>query len=336
LTVRTGLIGHGLGGKAFHEPLLRAAGRLSLRAIATRRSTPDPAGLIADPEIDLIVVSTPNHSHFPLAKAALEAGKHVVIDKPFTVTLAEADALITLARDRGLILTVFHNRRWDGDFLTVQRLLASGRLGEVMRYEAHWDRFRPAIRPGWKEEAGPGTGVLGDLGPHLIDQALLLFGAPDGVEGDLERQRDGSVVEDYFAITLRYGRRRVILTSSLLAAAPRPRFGLYGTKGSFVKYGLDPQEPQALAGMSPADPGFGVEDAEWHGTLTLADGTAERVPAERGDYLAYYEGVAAAILDGAPVPVEPADARAGLHLVECVRQSARERREIPMTEGGKR
>jgi scyllo-inositol 2-dehydrogenase (NADP+) len=324
LTVRTGLIGHGLGGRAFHDPLIRAAERLSLAAIATRRSTPDAAALIADPEIDLIVISTPNYSHFPLAEAALEAGKHVVIDKPFTVTLAEADALIALARARERMLTVFHNRRWDGDFLTVQGLLASGRLGEVMRYEAHWDRFRPAIRPGWKEEAGPGTGVLGDLGPHLIDQALLLFGPPDAVDGDLEMQRPGTAVEDYFAITLRYGNRRVVLTSSLLATAPRPRFGLYGTEGSFVKYGLDPQEPQALAGMSPADPDFGVEDAHWHGTLTLADGTTERIPTERGDYLAYYEAVAAAILDGGPVPVEPADARAGLAFIACVRAASRQ------------
>jgi scyllo-inositol 2-dehydrogenase (NADP+) len=322
LTVRAGLIGHGLGGRAFHEPLIRAAGRLSLEAIATTRSTPDPAALIADSAIDLVVISTPNHSHYPLAKAALESGKHVVIDKPFTVTLGEADALIALAREKMRVLTIFHNRRWDGDFLTVRRVLASGRLGEIMRYEAHWDRFRPAIKPGWKEEAGTGTGVLGDLGPHLIDQVLLLFGEPDTVAGDLEMQRPETAVEDYFAITFRYGKMRVILTSSLLAAAPRPRFGLYGTEGSFVKYGLDPQEPQALAGMSPADSAFGVEDARWHGTFTGADGDTEQVATERGHYLAFYEAVAASILDGAPVPVEPADARAGLAIIERVRADA--------------
>jgi len=322
LTIRTGLIGHGLGGRAFHEPLIRAAERLSLAGIATTRSTPDAHGLIADPAIGLIVISTPNHSHFPLAKAALEAGKHVVIDKPFTVTLAEADGLIALARQRGRVLTIFHNRRWDGDFLTVRKLLETGRLGEVMRYEAHWDRFRPAIKPGWKEEEGPGTGVLGDLGPHLIDQALLLFGPPDAVHGDLERQRAETAVDDYFALNLRYGKRRAILTSSLLAAAPRPRFGLHGTKGSFVKYGLDPQETQALAGLSPLDPGFGAEEESRHGILTLADGTSERVPTERGRYLAFYEGVAASILDGAPVPVDPADARAGLAIIARVRADA--------------
>ena len=326
MSIRTGLIGHGLGGRAFHEPLIRACERLSLAGIATRRTTPDPADLIADPEIELIVVSTPNHSHFPLAKAALEAGKHVAIDKPFTVTLAEADELIALARATARVLTVFHNRRWDGDFLTVRKLLASGRLGEAMRYEAHWDRFRAAIKPGWKEQAGPGTGLLGDLGPHLIDQALLLFGAPDAVEGDIERQRAGSEVDDYFALTLHYGKRRALLGSSLLAAAPRPRFALHGSEGSFVKYGLDPQEPQAEAGMTPTDPGFGVEEESRHGILTLADGSSETVPTERGNYLAFYDGVAAAILDGAPVPVEPADARAGLEIIELARANAREER----------
>jgi scyllo-inositol 2-dehydrogenase (NADP+) len=326
ISIRTGLIGHGLGGRAFHEPLIRATPRLELAAIATTRSAPDPAGLIADPGIGLIVISTPNKTHYPLAKAALEAGKHVVIDKPFTVTLDEADELIALAGARQLVLTIFHNRRWDGDFLTVRKLLESGMLGELLRYEAHWDRFRPAIKPGWKERAAPGAGVLSDLGPHLVDQALLLFGAPDRVTGDVEKQRAQTEVEDYFAITLGYGRSRALLTSSLLAAAPRPRFALHGTGGSFVKYGLDPQEPQALAGMTPDDPAFGVEDECWHGTLTRADGSAERIPTERGYYLAFYEGVAAAILDGAPVPVDPADARAGLEIIELARASAREER----------
>jgi scyllo-inositol 2-dehydrogenase (NADP+) len=329
--IRAGLIGHGLGGRAFHEPLIRAAPRLVLAGIATTRSTPDSAGLIADPAIDLIIISTPNESHFPLARAALEAGKHVVIDKPFTVTLAEADELIALARAKQCVLTIFHNRRWDGDFLTVRKLLASGRLGEMMRYEAHWDRFRPAIKKGWKEEEGPGTGVLGDLGPHLIDQALVLFGPPESIEGDLERQRAETKVDDYFALTLRYGPRRVILTSSLLAAAPRPRFGLYGTEGSFVKYGLDPQETQALAGMDANDPAFGVEEPCWRGTLTLADGSEERIPTERGCYLAFYEGVAAAILDGAPVPVDPADARAGIEIIELARTGA----DCPLSLGGR-
>lgn len=328
LSVRVGLIGYGLGGRAFHAPLIAAADGLVLAAVATSRAVEnlptmrDPDALIADPAIDLVVISTPNHSHYPLARAALEAGKHVVIDKPFTVTLGEADALIALAGARGRVLTIFHNRRWDGDYLTVRKLLASGRLGELMRYEAHWDRFRPALTPGWKEKEGAGTGLLGDLGTHLVDQALQLFGPPDAVAGDVAVQREGAVVEDYFSLTLRYGARRVLLSSSLLAAVPRPRFGLHGTRGSFVKYGLDPQEAMAQAGMDPRDPGFGVEDPLWHGTLTLADGRSERIPTERGNYLAFYEAVAAAILHGAPAPVAPEDARAGLAILERARESA--------------
>jgi scyllo-inositol 2-dehydrogenase (NADP+) len=321
LTIRTGLLGYGLGGRAFHVPLIRATPGLELAAVATSKTVPglptvpDPRTIIGDPGIDLVIVSTPNDTHHPLACAALDAGKHVVIDKPFAVTLGEADDLIARANARGLKLSVFHNRRWDGDFLTVRTLLASGVLGEVMRYEAHWDRFRPVPADSWKEQAGPGRGVLVDLGPHLIDQALILFGAPDRIDGDVERQREGSQVDDYFAITFHYGNRRVIMTSSLLAADPRPRFGIYGSKGSFVKYGLDPQEAQAQAGLNPDDPEFGVEDAQFHGKLTLADGTSERVPSERGDYRAFYVAMAAAIADGAPVPVDPADARAGMAII---------------------
>lgn len=320
MTIRTGLIGYGLGGRAFHVPLIRATAGLELVAVATSRdvdlpTVPDPQAIIDDPGIGLVVISSPNETHHPLARAALEAGKHVVIDKPFAVTLDEADDLIALAEAHGLKLTVFHNRRWDGDFLTVRKLLASNVLGEVMRYEAHWDRFRPVPVQSWKEQAGPGRGVLMDLGPHLIDQALILFGRPDRIDGDVARQREGTEVDDYFALTFHYGNRRVIMTSSLLAADPRPRFGIYGSKGSFVKYGLDPQEPQAQAGLTPDDPAFGVEDPKWHGTLTHVDGRTERVPTERGNYRAFYEGVAAAIANGAPVPVDPADARAGMAII---------------------
>lgn len=335
MPIRVGLIGYGLGGRVFHAPLIRAAAGLDLVAIATSRSVPagirpvaDPAALIADDSLDLVVISTPNVSHFPLARAALEAGKHVVIDKPFTVTVEEADDLIALAKARGRLLVPFHNRRWDGDFRTVRALADSGRLGEIVLAEMYWDRFRPALRDNWKDAGGEGTGLLYDLGPHLIDQALLLFGPPEAIAADLAVQRPRARAEDYFALTLHYGARRVILGCATLVRPPRPRFALHGRSGSFVKYGLDPQEAAMDAGATPDLPGFGVEDARWHGTLTSADGSAETVETLPGRYLAFYEGVARAIDGGAP-PVDPADAREGLRLIRLARQSATEGRTLP-------
>jgi scyllo-inositol 2-dehydrogenase (NADP+) len=282
------------------------------------------AAAVAD-GIDLVVISSPNRTHFPLAEAALRAGKHVVIDKPFTVSLEEADALIALAADRGRMLTIFHNRRWDGDFLTVRKMLP--RLGTLRLYEAHWDRFRREIRPGWKDAADGGAGMLNDLGPHLIDQALVLFGMPEALSADILAQREGAAVDDYFALTFHYGAMRVVLGASTLVMDPRPRFALHGTDGSFVKYGLDPQEAALKAGADPR--AVGADAAENFGTLTTEAG-AERVPTEAGRYLAFYEGVVAAIRDGAPPPVDPADAREGLRLIELARRSSDEGRRIPV------
>ncbi|MET0308439.1 MAG: oxidoreductase [Sphingomonas sp.] len=339
--IRTGVIGYGLGGMAFHAPLIDAVPELALAAVATSRAeevhtrypdvpVTDAQALIADPDIALVAISTPNDTHFPLAKAALEAGKHVVIDKPFANSVAEAEELAALAKARGLVLCPFHNRRWDGDFLTVQALVESGRLGEILLYEAHWDRFRPGLVQPWKESIAAGSGQLPDLGPHLIDQMLLLFGTPEALSADLEVQRVGGEVDDYFALTFHYGMRRVVLTSSRLVAAPRPRFGIHGREGSFVKYGLDPQETMLRAGVRAGDPGYGVEDISQHGVLTLPDGTQETIASEAGDYRRFYTGVAAAIADRAPPPVDPVDAVTGLRIIELARQSAAEGRRLAL------
>lgn len=318
--IRVGLIGYGLAGAVFHEPLIRSCDGLELSAVLTSRDHPLRVGSVEElfEGSDLVVVASPNDSHFPLARAALERGKHVVVDKPFTVTVEEADALIALAREAKRMLTVFHNRRWASDFLTVREVLP--RLGEPLLAEAHWDRFRPEVRQRWREQPGAGAGLLADLGPHMIDEALQLFGMPDALSADILAQRPGAVVDDYFDLTLHYGERRVCLRASSLVSAPRPRFAVHGSGGSFVKHGLDPQEAQLKAGMDPRDPRFGVEERS--GTLTLPDGTVEEVPGERGRYLEFYERVVRAIEDGAPVPVDPADAREGLALIDLARRAA--------------
>jgi len=318
--IRTGLIGYGLAGAVFHEPLIRACDGLELAAVLTSREHPLRVGSTAElfDCCELVVVASPNDSHFPLAREALARNMHVVVDKTFTVTLDEADALITLAGERDQILTVFHNRRWAADFLTLRKVLPE--LGEVSLLEANWDRFRPEVRDRWRERRGPGAGLLADLGPHMIDEVLQLFGLPESISADIFAQRPAAVVDDYFDLTLHCGTRRVCLRASSLVSAPRPRFAAHGSGGSFVKYGLDPQEDQLKAGMDPREPGFGVEKRS--AVLTRPDGAVEQVAGERGRYLAFYEGVVAAIRDGAPVPVDPADARSGLMLIDLARRAA--------------
>lgn len=319
MTIRTVVIGRGLGGKVFHAPLIRAVPALELIGMV---GSAEAEVAVVSEEVDLVVISTPNRTHFPLAKSALEAGKHVVVDKPFTTTSGEADELIALAEERQRVLTVFHNRRWDGDFLTVKRLLESGRIGEPSLYEAHWDRFRPALRESWKENPAEGAGLLLDLGPHLIDQALQLFGMPEALSADIGAQRAGSRIDDYFELCLHYGRMRALLSAAMLVAEPRPRFAVHGTGGSFLKFGLDPQESELKGGLSPAQAGF---DAR-HGTFTTPEGERQTVPTERGNYLHFYQAVVDAILDGATPPVDAADAREGLRIIEAALTSAREGR----------
>lgn len=342
MTIRVGLVGFGQAGSAFHAPLVEAEPRMRLAVVASSRpekvrgrfpdadTVPDAAALLADPTIDLVVVAAPNAFHAPLARAALEAGKHVVVDKPFVADPADGPALIELARERGLVLTVFHNRRWDGDFLTARRVLREGRLGRVMLAEFCWDRFRPAIKRGWREEPAAGAGLLADLGPHLVDQALLLFGRPDAVGGDLAAQREKAAVDDWFALTFHYGSARVLLSASTLVADARPRFALHGTAGSFVKYGIDPQEAHLRAGGSVGASHFDEEPHDLRGRLTIGGDEPTRVPTEPGDWRRFYAGMAAAVRGGGPAPVDPTDALEGLRLIELARRSAAEGRVLPV------
>ena len=329
MTIRVGLVGYGLAGAVFHAPLIRACRRMELAAVQSSRDAPNRVGSLDSllDRCELVVIASPNASHFPIAKAAIEAGKHVVVDKPFTVTADEADDLIALSKEHGQTLTVFHNRRWDSDFLTLRRILP--RIGAISLYEAHWDRFRPSVKDGWREADEPGGGLWYDFAPHLLDQALQLFGMPEAVSADIFAQRRGAKADDYFDVTLHYANRRACLRSSSLVADPRPRFAVHGSEASFLKYGLDPQEAALKAGAGPLDPGFGMDECT--GTLTFPDGNSQSVPNEHGDYLAFYEAVADSILDGAPVPVDPADARDGLLLISLARRASQlgERLSVP-------
>ncbi len=338
--VNVGLVGYGVAGAAFHAPLIAAEPRLSLKSVVTSRAeklaadhpgaraVPDLDAVLADKEIGLVVIATPNDTHAPFARAALEAGKAVVVDKPFTPTVAEAEGLVALAAEKGLPLGVFHNRRWDDGFLTVRRLLADGALGTPAHYEAHFDRFRPSIKPGWREEGGEGSGLFYDLGPHLVDQALVLFGKPRAVTADLARQRPGVQVDDWFHLVLDYGPLRVILHAGMLTCLPGAVLTVHGTGGSYVKYGLDPQEAVLRAGGRPG-PGDWAPTTE-HGTLHLPDGGSRVVRTEPGDYPAFYGGVAASLLDGTPMPVPGEDAVAVMRVIDAARRSAAEGRRVEM------
>ena len=341
-TISVGVLGFGLAGSTFHCPLIRAEPRLKLRAIASSRGVEisrafpgvvihaSAQSLIADPDVDLVVVATPDATHAPLTRAALLAGKHVVVDKPLAVSSAEAAALLALARDSERILTVFHNRRWDGDFKTVAAIVRSGRLGDIELASLSWDRFRPSVNLGWREQSIDPWGALLNLGPHLIDQALLLFGRPTAITADVAIQRSEARSPDYFAITLQYGTLRVLLSVSILVADPRPRFAIHGTRGSFVKYGIDPQEDNLRLGVPVGAPGFGADPESLHGLLTTIDAAAQRIPTEDGDWRPFYSQVAAAIVDGAPPPVDPGDALEGIELIELARRSADKKRTLPV------
>jgi len=331
--ISTGLVGFGNAARVFHAPVIRAVEGLELKAIVQRsgnsaqelypdvRVVPELADLLADDTIRLIVIATPNPSHFELARTCLRAGRDVVVDKPFTVTSREAEELAAIAVENKCLLTVHQNRRWDGDFRTVQKLLASGAMGNPVMFESHYDRYRPALRAGsWRERNDPGSGILFDLGSHLIDQALLLFGWPQSITADVRRERSEAQVDDAFDLTLHYaGPLRVILRATMLACAPGPRFRLNGTVGSFTKFGMDPQEDALKAGKTPTGPDWGKEPESQWGTLTTCgpNGANSRpVPTEPGDYRLFYANVRDAILGVAAPAVTTEQAIQVIRLIE--------------------
>lgn len=329
-------MGYGFAGRVFHAPVIRVVPGLRLAAIVQRRGEPDPrypdvefvpsvADLLAR-EIDLVVVATPNTSHHALAKQCLLAGRHVVIEKPFATTVAEGQELVQLARERQLVLSVYHNRRFVGDFVTLQRLLADGAVGRVAHYESHFDRFRPGLKSGaWREQPQPGSGVWFDLGAHLLDQALVLFGIPVAISADIRLERDGAQADDGFDVTLHYPRMRALLRATMLAAAPGPTFAVHGTQGSFIKYGFDPQEQALKDGRTPDEPQWDVESPDRYGTLTTAEGT-QTIPTTPSSFARYYENVHDAILGKTPLLVTPEQALDVMRGLELAVVSSREGR----------
>ena len=326
--LQVALFGYGYVGKTFHAPLINSVSGLELSVVVSSDADKvhadlpgvsvlsDHADAVSRGDIDLVVIATPNDSHFALAKLALSAGKHVVIDKPFTTTEAEAHELIALAEEKSLVLSAFHNRRWDADFLAVKQLIESGQLGEIMHFESHFDRFRPEVIQRWRETAEHG-GLWYDLGPHLVDQALQLFGAPLAISADLACQRDGAQQVDYFHVVLRYPKRRVILHASALVAGGSARFLIHGDKASFRKVGLDTQEASLKRGEQPGAPDWGV-DAQ-PGTLFTPEGdTVEEklVSGVPGDYRCYYKGVRDAVLGIAADPVPAREAAEVMRIIE--------------------
>jgi predicted dehydrogenase len=319
--IEVGLIGFGLAGRSFHAPVIRAVPGLHLAAILQRsgdsasqlfpavRVVRSLEELLAIASVRLIVIATPNQTHFPLAKRCLEAGRDVVVDKPFTTTVTEAIELLRLAKKRGRILTAYHNRRFDADFQALRQTVATGELGRVVRFESTYDRYRPTPKPGgWREQPGPGSGVLYDLAPHLIDQAFMLLGRPLAVTADVRIERSGFSTDDAFDVLFHYPRdTRALLRATMLSATPRPRLVALGEKGSFVKRTFDPLEMSLRNGEVPAGPSWVVEKEENWGELTLvANGNTilRKVPST-GDWREFYANVRDSMLGQVPLLVTP-------------------------------
>lgn len=341
--LRVALVGYGFAGRTFHAPLIAATHGLQLHTIVSSQASQvraDHPGVtvhdgldaaLADPAVDLVVIATPNTLHAAQAHAALDAGKHVVVDKPFTVTSVEARGVAEHAERSGRVLSVFQNRRYDSDFEALRSLIADGALGTVTQFESHFDRFRPDVRDRWREQAMAGSGLWYDLGPHLLDQALQLFGMPHAITADIALQRDGARSDDYFHVQLCYDRLRVLLHASTLVAANGLRFAVHGTGGSFMKDGLDAQEDALKAGRTPGDEGWGIDPRP--GTLTTMHGdvaTTHVVHGPPGDYRRYYAAVRDAIHGTGPNPVTAAYAVTVMTLLERAIDSNATRREVPV------
>lgn len=334
--IRVGLVGFGYVSKTFHVPLISATDGYRIAAVSSSRPSEvkaalpqvevveDPEDLMSRDDIDLVVIASPNETHAPLAEIGMRAGRNVVVEKPFTITTAEARHLGAVSSETGKLLAVFQNRRWDSDFLTVQDAIREDVTGRISQFESRIDRYRPQVRDRWRENPGPGSGLLYDLGPHLIDQALVLFAIPDSVQATLAIQRDGAKTDDFFHIVLHYGGMIATLQASSLVSGGTPRFAIHGERASLVKAKPDIQESQLLQGVSPASLEWGVDpdNAVMYDGFT---GEQRSYKSARGDQRRFYVAVREALHGRGPNPVSPAEGSAVISIIEAALRSAEER-----------
>jgi len=346
--IRTALVSFGISSKTFHAPFLTTMPEFELVAAMERNSEQSKekypwitvyktiGDLLKDDRIELVVITSPNETHFPYAKMALEAGKNVVVEKPFTNTSAEAMILVELAKKSGKVCSVYHNRRYVADYLTMKDILQKKLLGDLHEFEAHYDRYRPDPRTYglWREKPTPGSGVFYDLGSHLVDQALQLFGHPKYLIADIRKQKPYSVVDDYFDVRLDYGFLKVLVKSGMLVREMGPRYMMHGTKGSFMKYGEDPQEEMLKAGILPVGPDWGKEPESQFGLIhTEIEGKIVReiYPSVQGGFEKYYRNLYASIREGAPVLESPENGYNVIRIIELAFESSEKQCRVAVT-----
>jgi len=339
--INVGIVGYGFSASTFHIPFIQTSPQFELTAICSSR--PDSVhralpnlpvfestrAMLDSGNIDLVIITSTNEHHYETAKLCLEQQIHCVLEKPMVTNSAEASALIELTQTRSCIFSIFHNRRWDGDFLTVQSLIKNNTLGELRYFESHFDRFRPDVRQRWRELPGPGAGIWWDLGPHLVDQALVLFGMPTAVTARILELREGAQVDDYFHVMLHYENLEVVLHSSPFSAAPNIRFQLQGASGSYIKSGLDPQEDQLKSGILPTDPRFGFEQED---SGFFYDGSSKNVvTTAKGSYAEYFAKLANAIENNEEPPVTVYEAADVIRLIELAEKSSKLGEKVSLT-----
>lgn len=341
--IYVGLAGFGLSGRIFQAPFIHSDSRFQLSKVYERKSDkskqeyPDVEVVrsfeeLLTPEIDLVVISTPNQYHVPMAIQTMKAGKNVVVEKPAAATSKEAEELCRISKAENVVFSIYQNRRLDGDFLTVKKIIEENLIGEIVDYECHFDRFvNGQSTKQWKADGEKGIDLLYDIGVHLIDQAYALFGMPNEVYADLRKQRNESSGIDNFELCMYYTGKKIVLSASELTAMPGPHFMVHGRKGTFIKYGMDVQESRLLSGMRPGNADWGCDDESSYGTLcTVTDSeiSQKKIPTECGRYDKYYDNIFHAIKDGAELLVKPEEAVDVLKIIEAAQESEKEKRRI--------